>query len=77
MKPKPGYLTTEFWLSAIGVIAEVAHQISTDVPTNGWTIALITAGYAIARAVTKRVAATPPSQSPVAATSPSPSASTP
>ena len=66
MKPKPGYQTTEFWLSLIGVVAEVAHQIASDVPANGWTIALITAGYAIARAVTKNVgqaSCLPPSES--------------
>lgn len=61
MEPKPGYRTTEFWLSAIAAILGLVYAsgaVSPDSGADRWlglaAAALSSAGYAVSRGLAKK-----------------------
>ena len=53
MPPKPGYQTTEFWLSILAMLMPALQTLSEAAPAAGWLPALIAAAYTASRAYTK------------------------
>ena len=53
---KPGYKTTEFWLSIATTIASIAASIANILPAEkaGWLIAISNGLYAISRGIAKK-----------------------
>lgn len=53
---KPGWMTTEFWLSVVGVVALVVLCLAdkVDGTVAGPAIATATLGYAVSRGVAKK-----------------------
>lgn len=50
--PKPGFLTTEFWMSNASILGFVLGLIPAD--WRGAAVAVVTAAYSISRAVIKK-----------------------
>ncbi len=57
---KPGYKTTEFWISLLAAIVPVVGPVAQQVgpQTSAWVGAIAAAGYALSRGLAKQ--STPP-----------------
>jgi uncharacterized membrane protein YqaE (UPF0057 family) len=53
---KPGYQTSEFWLSLLAMIMPALQTLIDTAPAAGWIPALIAAIYTASRAYTKKQA---------------------
>ena len=58
---KPGYKTTEFWLSLLGMALPILQTIHDTVPAANsvWVSAIIAAAYTASRAFVKSTAPAP------------------
>lgn len=58
---KPGWKTSEFWLSALTILGSLFGALQGKIPDTVAEVgaAVVTAGYAIARAITKKGTTTP------------------
>lgn len=54
LKNKPGYLTTEFWLTIAALVAGVVLVVVGSEDMGKWIISTAIPGYAISRGVAKK-----------------------